>query len=102
MIRRPPRSTLFPYTTLFRSASASIALDQTAPTNGSVSATPGTGQVGLSWTGFGDTGSGLNAASYKLGFNTDTSALDSPWNLAGRLQLEANNYTHNGLVGGAT
>src|SRR2546422_1327520 len=26
MIRRPPRSTLFPYTTLFRSRSASIAL----------------------------------------------------------------------------
>src|SRR5688572_31890937 len=25
MIRRPPRSTLFPYTTLFRSASVSIA-----------------------------------------------------------------------------
>src|SRR5256885_12338776 len=26
MIRRPPRSTLFPYTTLFRSISSSIAL----------------------------------------------------------------------------
>src|SRR3712207_8281443 len=26
MIRRPPRSTLFPYTTLFRSASAPVAL----------------------------------------------------------------------------
>src|SRR3712207_8308164 len=26
MIRRPPRSTLFPYTTLFRSSSASIML----------------------------------------------------------------------------
>src|SRR2546425_9484503 len=30
MIRRPPRSTLFPYTTLFRSANGSISL--TAPT----------------------------------------------------------------------
>src|SRR3712207_9556981 len=28
MIRRPPRSTLFPYTTLFRSALAGIALTQ--------------------------------------------------------------------------
>src|SRR3712207_7029710 len=28
MIRRPPRSTLFPYTTLFRSAEAGLALDQ--------------------------------------------------------------------------
>src|SRR3712207_7843940 len=27
MIRRPPRSTLFPYTTLFRSASAEYALE---------------------------------------------------------------------------
>src|SRR3712207_6884900 len=27
MIRRPPRSTLFPYTTLFRSDGATIALD---------------------------------------------------------------------------
>src|SRR3712207_7055675 len=26
MIRRPPRSTLFPYTTLFRSSAASVAL----------------------------------------------------------------------------
>src|SRR2546430_13099936 len=28
MIRRPPRSTLFPYTTLFRSAQVAQALDQ--------------------------------------------------------------------------
>src|SRR2546426_4338918 len=31
MIRRPPRSTLFPYTTLFRSAVADGAADGTAP-----------------------------------------------------------------------
>src|SRR2546429_5386463 len=28
MIRRPPRSTLFPYTTLFRSAGAGVALER--------------------------------------------------------------------------
>src|SRR3712207_8626993 len=28
MIRRPPRSTLFPYTTLFRSHAVELALDQ--------------------------------------------------------------------------
>src|SRR2546426_5734074 len=28
MIRRPPRSTLFPYTTLFRSAGARLPLDE--------------------------------------------------------------------------
>src|SRR3712207_8609323 len=31
MIRRPPRSTLFPYTTLFRSSFPSDALGQPAP-----------------------------------------------------------------------
>src|SRR2546421_8533479 len=39
MIRRPPRSTLFPYTTLFRSEPAAILStltvdDNTSPTNG--------------------------------------------------------------------
>src|SRR3712207_7970137 len=32
MIRRPPRSTLFPYTTLFRSVVGSTSLDPTEPT----------------------------------------------------------------------
>src|SRR2546430_8195569 len=32
MIRRPPRSTLFPYTTLFRSASYGLRLPQRLPT----------------------------------------------------------------------
>src|SRR3712207_8624267 len=31
MIRRPPRSTLFPYTTLFRSAATRYKLDDFAP-----------------------------------------------------------------------
>src|SRR2546430_11573573 len=30
MIRRPPRSTLFPYTTLFRSGAATLSEDMTA------------------------------------------------------------------------
>src|SRR5690242_20765979 len=34
MIRRPPRSTLFPYTTLFRSASVTFAANQGAIFNG--------------------------------------------------------------------
>src|SRR5258708_11605783 len=34
MIRRPPRSTLFPYTTLFRSLSALLDLDLQARVNG--------------------------------------------------------------------
>src|SRR2546430_13730952 len=32
MIRRPPRSTLFPYTTLFRSASDSMLVGEAHPT----------------------------------------------------------------------
>src|SRR2546427_4407946 len=31
MIRRPPRSTLFPYTTLFRSVGCKLALDTQVP-----------------------------------------------------------------------
>src|SRR2546427_6736209 len=31
MIRRPPRSTLFPYTTLFRSVGVRVGLDRRAP-----------------------------------------------------------------------
>src|SRR3712207_7747879 len=34
MIRRPPRSTLFPYTTLFRSRAAADAVRQPAPERG--------------------------------------------------------------------
>src|SRR2546428_9089460 len=33
MIRRPPRSTLFPYTTLFRSQNARLPLDGASPEN---------------------------------------------------------------------
>src|SRR5204863_5765388 len=39
MIRRPPRSTLFPYTTLFRSPSASRGPDRCGPADGSRSPT---------------------------------------------------------------
>src|SRR3712207_7346334 len=34
MIRRPPRSTLFPYTTLFRSTSAGVLLYRVRPDGG--------------------------------------------------------------------
>src|SRR5712664_2051017 len=43
MIRRPPRSTLFPYTTLFRSPTADTAPDELAPTS----------QLQLQWPKFG-------------------------------------------------
>src|SRR5229473_5159661 len=37
MIRRPPRSTLFPYTTLFRSRPPGLACHRAAPTRASCS-----------------------------------------------------------------
>ena len=39
--------------------SDTILLDTIAPTNGTVTATPGDAQVTLDWTGFTDTGSGI-------------------------------------------
>jgi len=45
MIRRPPRSTLFPYTTLFRSFTADKWAQASAGTTGGATATIGTGGV---------------------------------------------------------
>src|SRR5436305_7903903 len=42
MIRRPPRSTLFPYTTLFRSFSRTIGSSCRRPPNGGCMGHPGT------------------------------------------------------------
>src|SRR2546422_8970267 len=48
MIRRPPRSTLFPYTTLFRSGQAAVALRGRAGCEGTSVELAGEGAVGLS------------------------------------------------------
>src|SRR3989442_3419144 len=57
MIRRPPRSTLFPYTTLFRSVNAQQAIEQTGrPGKLSVYARRLDDHVGLV---FEDTGPGV-------------------------------------------
>src|SRR3712207_8870780 len=47
MIRRPPRSTLFPYTTLFRSAGIGAITVMAGAIDVSVSAIPVAGLVGL-------------------------------------------------------
>src|SRR5260370_19748175 len=47
MIRRPPRSTLFPYTTLFRSHLAPCAFDLPAATEGLVDLYQAFGYVGF-------------------------------------------------------
>lgn len=46
----------------------SIRVDATAPSAGTLTATPGSGSVSLSWTGITDTGSGLH--SYKLVYSS--------------------------------
>src|ERR1039457_922763 len=63
MIRRPPRSTLFPYTTLFRSQPQTITL-----------------KIPVYYNGHGKPG--LNRSE------EHTSELQSPWNLVCRLLLE--------------
>src|SRR5256885_12916582 len=66
MIRRPPRSTLFPYTTLFRSRRSTWA----------VSVTPGDGLLGY------------QVVMRKERSEEHTSELQSPCNLVCRLLLE--------------
>src|SRR2546426_4431853 len=79
MIRRPPRSTLFPYTTLFRSPSVSLATSPTA-------------SCGMA--------SGVWSKAIRMPFSTSvpygrseehTSELQSPCNLVCRLLLEKKN-----------
>src|SRR3712207_764610 len=57
MIRRPPRSTLFPYTTLFRSPTASPTAGRRASNDGQVTTSPllatntfCTFHLGIGWT----------------------------------------------------
>src|SRR5258708_26813658 len=71
MIRRPPRSTLFPYTTLFRSAGRGLAADFLRPRKGR----RGVGQGTIARTG--------QARSEE-----HTSELQSPDHLVCRLLLE--------------
>src|SRR2546426_9257984 len=96
MIRRPPRSTLFPYTTLFRSKRSagavafrgvSFGYDAERPVLHDVSfeIPPGT-RVALA----GATGAGKTTRSEE-----HTSELQSPCNLVCRLLLEKKKKKHN-------
>src|SRR2546426_3317835 len=76
MIRRPPRSTLFPYTTLFRS----LAADTTVVLDGEIFGKP-------------DSPAGAVAMLSRLQGRSEehTSELQSPCNLVCRLLLEKKN-----------
>src|SRR2546426_5897671 len=85
MIRRPPRSTLFPYTTLFRSLGAPIALLLEAglvPIRkpGELPPARGRGEYALEY--------GTDALDDVLRSEEHTSELQSPCNIVCRLLLE--------------
>ena len=85
-------------TTAATSPSASITLDATPPSNGSVTAAAGNAQAALSWTGFADAGSGV--ASYRVVAATGETA---PANCSGAAVYAggATSATITGLVNGS-
>src|SRR5256885_9832605 len=82
MIRRPPRSTLFPYTTLFRSLLQAFDIVGRGNTNPSVTRLLADIRSDV------ETGTSLNAAYRKHRSEEHTSELQSPCNLVCRLLLE--------------
>ncbi len=80
-------------------ASASILLDQTRPSNGSLTATAGNGNITLNWAGSGDAGSGLSG-SYKLVFSTLAFPLASCGTGTRLFQGTRTSFTHSGLTAG--
>src|SRR2546426_3209502 len=83
MIRRPPRSTLFPYTTLFRSIRASLPSRSPRGTRSS-RGSPGT------------------STTRRRRSEEHTSELQSPCNLVCRLLLEKKKPDSTGARNGAT
>src|SRR2546430_8576662 len=77
MIRRPPRSTLFPYTTLFRSARAGLrfGVGQPSPRGRTLGARAARGET-------------RRGASFSVRSEEHTSELQSQSNLVCRLLLE--------------
>src|SRR2546426_6360053 len=93
MIRRPPRSTLFPYTTLFRSQEARGGEDH--PTGCERARAEAVGEVPGGWAGdkeAGDQGQHVDARPERRS-EEHTSELQSPCNLVCRLLLEKKKTT---------
>src|SRR5256885_8512833 len=94
MIRRPPRSTLFPYTTLFRSVNVAAGGERTDHNRDIVFAALAVGDVGEQErfaVALGDAAAELPA--YRS--EEHTSELQSPCNLVCRLLLEKKKITKN-------
>src|SRR2546426_4349101 len=99
MIRRPPRSTLFPYTTLFRSLPNPFALVDQPDRVGSLIARDGFldaihGAIG----GIAVHKDDLGARSERRRSEEHTSELQSPCNLVCRLLLEKKKHQANPLA----
>src|SRR5260370_517425 len=82
MIRRPPRSTLFPYTTLFRSTTA-----MRMPASAHISSRSGSIGIRVRY-GFGACSASLPPAASSMRSEEHTSELQSHLNLVCRLLLE--------------
>ena len=82
--------------------SALVRIDKASPSNGTLSGTPGSAQVSLSWSGVADSSSGLATTNpYKLVFATGA----SPTSCASGTQLylgTAITFTHTSLSNGTT
>src|SRR5258708_19731716 len=89
MIRRPPRSTLFPYTTLFRSVITTVEVSG-APWARTPKLALNPGLVAI----IGARGSGKTALERKFRSEEHTSELQSPDHLVSRLLLEKKKHTH--------
>ena len=79
--------------------SDTIILDTTAPTNGTVTATPGNTQITLNWTGFTDALSGID--SYKVVYATGS----APSSCSSGTTIYTGSdtsYPHTGLINGTT
>src|SRR2546427_7518588 len=87
MIRRPPRSTLFPYTTLFRSRAAARARAVELPHSGSI----GTISAGASLEHVGEPRARVGDRAARS--EEHTSELQSQSNLVCRLLLEKKKRT---------
>src|SRR2546426_8119512 len=87
MIRRPPRSTLFPYTTLFRSPSGNGSVSPSAPMTNASGIASVTRTLGSAIGVQHDTAK-FGPLSDTLRSEEHTSELQSPCNLVCRLLLE--------------
>src|SRR5260370_16757042 len=91
MIRRPPRSTLFPYTTLFRSKPAATLMAEAASHSGGLKRA--LGALDLTLLGIGAiVGAGIPRRVRSSRSEEHTSELQSHLNLVCRLLLEKKKY----------